>query len=329
MRNIELSASEGKSGIDRLGELTSQLSKARLELREAEQSRDALRRQIVGEEPVLLPDAGSGADSSISLPEIDGRIDTQKRNLDTLLQRYTEQHPDVVGTRRLIKDLEEQKRQELTARKKFAAANPGASVSNNPVYQQLKVSLAEAEANTASLRARVSEYEERYKRTTGVMKNQPQLEAEFAQLNRDYELDKRNYEQLVSRRDSAEMSGNLDTAGSMADFRLIDPPRSSSKPVAPNRLLLFPLGLLLAIAGGLFAAFAASQIRPVFFDSKSLLDATGLPVLGTVSLVPNEARRLKERASLRRFFFATGGLVLAYAFGLGLLTFLSQRTTGG
>ena len=329
LRNIELSASEGKSGIDRLGELTSQLSKARLELREAEQSRDALRRQIVGEEPVLLPDAGSGADSSISLPEIDGRIDTQKRNLDTLLQRYTEQHPDVVGTRRLIKDLEEQKRQELTARKKFAAANPGASVSNNPVYQQLKVSLAEAEANTASLRARVSEYEERYKRTTGVMKNQPQLEAEFAQLNRDYELDKRNYEQLVSRRDSAEMSGNLDTAGSMADFRLIDPPRSSSKPVAPNRLLLFPLGLLLAIAGGLFAAFAASQIRPVFFDSKSLLDATGLPVLGTVSLVPNEARRLKERASLRRFFFATGGLVLAYAFGLGLLTFLSQRTTGG
>ncbi len=175
LRNIELSASEGKSGIDRLSELTNQLSKARLELREAEQSRDALRRQIVGEEPVLLPDAGSGADSSISLPEIDGRIDTQKRNLDTLLQRYTEQHPDVVGTRRLIKDLEEQKRQELTARKKFAAANPGASVSNNPVYQQLKVSLAEAEANTASLRARVSEYEERNKRTTGVMKNQPQL----------------------------------------------------------------------------------------------------------------------------------------------------------
>lgn len=329
LRNIELATSEGRSSMDRLGELTNLLNRSRLELREAEQSRDALRRQIVGEEPVLLPDAGSGADSSISLPEIDGRIDTQKRNLDTLLQRYTEQHPDVVGSRRLIKDLEEQKRQELQARKKFAAANPGASVSNNPVYQQLKVSLAEAEANTASLRARVSEYEERFKRATSVMKNQPQLDVEFVQLNRDYDLDKRNYEQLVSRRDSAEMSGNLDTAGSMADFRLIDPPRSSSNPVAPNRLLLFPLGLLFAIAGGLFAAFAASQIRPVFFDSKSLLDVTGLPVLGTVSLVPNEARRLKERASLRRFFFATGGLVLAYAFGLGLLTFLSQRTTGG
>jgi polysaccharide chain length determinant protein (PEP-CTERM system associated) len=326
LRNIELAASEGKSGIDRLGELSTQMNLARLQLREAEHSRDALRRQIAGEEPVLLPDS-PGSESSVSLPEIDGRIDTQKRNLDTLLQRYTEQHPDVVGTRRLIKELEEQKRQEIQARKKFAAANPGAAVSNNPVFQQLKVALAEAEANTASLRARVSEYEERYKRSTDLMKTQPQLETELAQLNRDYELDKRNYEQLVSRRDSAELSGDLDTAGSMADFRLVDPPRASSKPVAPNRLMLLPLGLLLALGGGLFAAFAASQIRPVFFDSKTLREATDLPVLGMVSLIPNEVRRLRERSSLQRFLLATSGLVLAYGIGLGFLTFLSQRAT--
>lgn len=326
LRNIDLAASEGKSGIDRLGDLSTQLSNAKLQLREAEQSRDALRRQIASEEPVLLPDS-VGGDSSISLPEIDGRIDTQKRNLDTLLQRYTEQHPDVIGARRLIKDLEEQKRQEIVARKKYAAANPGASVSNNPVFQQLKVSLAEAEASAASLRARVSEYEERYKRTTSLMKNQPQLEAELAQLNRDYELDKRNYEQLVSRRDSAELSGDLDTAGSMADFRLIDPPRSSSKPVAPNRLMLLPLGLVLALASGLFIAFAASQIRPVFFDSKTLRDITDLPVLGTVSLISNEARHQKERSSLRRFYTATAGLVLAYGLGIGVLVFLAQRAT--
>ena len=326
LRNIDLATSEGRSGIDRLSELTTKLNTARLELREAEQSRDALRRQIVGEEPVLLPET-SDSHSSISHPEIDDRIDVQKRNLDTLLQRYTEQHPDIIGTRRLIKDLEDQKRQELQARKKFAVANPGASVSNNPVYQQLKVSLAEAEANTASLRARVSEYEERYKRTTAVMKTQPQLETELAQLNRDYELDKKNYEQLVTRRDSAELTGDLDSAGSMADFRLIDPPRASSTPVAPNRLLLFPLGLVLAILAGLFVAYAASQIRPVFFDSKTLRDATDLPVLGVVSLIPNETRRIKERTSLRRFLLATAGLVLCYAIGLGLLTYLAQRAT--
>ena len=134
LRNIELQASEGRSSVDQLSALSNELNGSRLALREAENSRDAMRRQIIGEEPVLLPES-SGTDSSVSLPEIDGRIDSQKRNLDNLLQRYTEQHPDVVGARRLIKDLEDQKRQELIARKKFAAANPGSSVSNNPVYQ--------------------------------------------------------------------------------------------------------------------------------------------------------------------------------------------------
>lgn len=328
LRNVELQTGEGRSGVDRLSSLTTELNSSRLALREAENSRDAMRRQIIGEEPVLLPEATTSTDSGISLPEIDGRIDVQKRNLDNLLQRYTDQHPDVLGTRRLIKDLEDQKRQELIARKKFAMANPGSSVSNNPVYQQLKVSLAETEANVASLQARVAEYEARYKRTTDLLRTQPQLESEFTQLNRDYDIHKKNYEQLVSRRESAELSGDLEAAGSIADFRLIDPPRASTTPVAPNRLLLLPAGLLIALAAGLFVAFAASQIRPVFFDGKSLRDETGLPLLGTVSLIPNETRRLKERASLRRFLIATAGLAVAYGAGIAVLSFLSQRAAG-
>ena len=328
LRNVELHTGEGRSGIDQLSSLTTELNSSRLALREAENSRDAMRRQIVGEEPVLLPEF-SGGDSGVSLPEIDGRIDTQKRNLDNLLQRYTDQHPDVVGARRLIKDLEDQKHQALLARKKFAANNPGASVSNNPVYQQMKVSLAETEANVASLKARVAEYESRYKRTTDVLRNQPQLEAEYTQLNRDYDIHKKNYEQLVTRRESAELSGDLQAAGSVADFRLIDPPRASSEPASPNRLLLLPGGLVLALAAGLFAAFAASQIRPVFFDGKSLRDETGLPLLGTVSLIPNEARRLKERSSLRRFLIATAGLAIAYGGGIAVLSFFAKRAAGG
>ena len=322
LRNIEMQTADGKSSIDRLGEIADLLEKSKLELREAENSRDALRRQIVGEEPVLLPEA-PGADASISLPEIDGRIDVQKRNLDALLQKYTERHPDVIGTRRLIKDLEEQKRQEIVSRQKFAAVNPGTNFSSNPVFQQLKVSLGEAEANVASLRTRVAEYESRYKRTKELMKSAPQIEAEYTQLNRDYEINKKNYDQLVTRRESAEMTGDLESAGASADFRLIDPPRVDPKPVAPNRLVLLPLGLLFAIAGGLFAAFVASQLRPVFFDGKALRDMTGLPVLGIVSLIPNEARQKQERTSLIRFLLAAAALLVTYAGGIAVLTFLS------
>lgn len=327
LKNLDLQIDEGKSSIDQLSALTTELNRSRLALKEAENSRDAMRRQIVGEEPVILPDS-PGASSIASLPEIDGRIDVQKRNIDNLLQKYTEQHPDVVGTRRLIKDLEEQKRQELQARKKFATVNPSASVSNNPIYQQLKVSLAESEANVASLQARVAEYESRLKRSSNLLRNQPLIEAEYTQLNRDYEINKKNYEQLVSRRESAEITGDLEATGSGAEFRLIDPPRASKNPVAPNRLLLLPTGLVIALASGLFVAFAASQIRPVFFDGKTLRDATGLPLLGTVSLIQNESRRVKERSSLIRFLLATVGLMVAYGAGVAVLNFFAKRAAG-
>lgn len=153
----------------------------------------------------------------------------------------------------------------------------------------------------------------------------PQIEAEYTQLNRDYDINKKNYEQLVTRRESAELTGDLESASGLADFRLIDPPRVSSTPVAPNRLVLLPLGLLIAIAGGLFVAFVASQLRPVFFDGKSLRDVTGIPVLGIVTLLPNEARRLQERASLYRFLLAGIGLIITYGAGVAVLTFMSQR----
>ena len=187
------------------------------------------------------------------------------------------------------------------------------------------MSLGEAEANVASLRTRVAEYESRYQRTKELMKSMPQLEAEYTQLNRDYDIHKKNYEQLVTRRESAELTGDLESAGGGADFRLIDPPRASSTPVAPNRLLLLPLGLLLAIAGGLFVAFVASQLRPVFFDGKALREETGLPLLGIVSLLPNETRQTQERSSLIRFLLAGAALVITYAAGIAVLTYLSQR----
>ena len=99
-----MQTADGKSSIDRLGEIATLFEKSKLELREAENSRDALRRQIVGEEPVLLPEA-PGADASISLPEIDGRIDVQKRNLDALLQKYTQRDARLVAGPRVGEDV--------------------------------------------------------------------------------------------------------------------------------------------------------------------------------------------------------------------------------
>ncbi|MDR2112054.1 MAG: chain length-determining protein [Candidatus Accumulibacter sp.] len=323
LRNISAQAGEGRDYFGRLSDVSADLERAKLELREAENSRDALKRQIAGEDAMLLsdsPDAASGA-----VPEIDGRIDAQKRNLDSLLQRYTDRHPDVVGARRMIKELEEQRREEIAARKKLGVSHSTVA-SQNPVYQQLKVALAESEASVASLRTRVTEYQGRYNQLKDAMKMIPQIEAELVQLNRDYDIHKKHYESLVARRESAEISGEMDASTAAVDFRLIDPPRVGSKPVSPNRLLLLPMTLVLALGGGLFSPFVASQFRPVFFDARALREMTGLPLLGVVSIKLSAADAARNKWRFRLFIAGVLGLFGAYGVGMAVLVYLSTRT---
>lgn len=323
VRNIEVQTADGKDMADKISAVSSQLNQARLELREAENARDSAKRQLEAEKSqnanVTSRSLLQESALSISTPEIDGRIDVQKRNLDILLQRFTEQHPDVVGTRRMIKELEETKQKEVEALRKTAVLSPESASTNSLAYQELNRLLAGSEVQVAALRARVGEYEARFSRARELMKTAPQIEAEFAQLNRDYDINKKNYNDLVARRESAALSGDLDSATGVADFRLIDPPRASPKPVAPNRLLLLPLALLAALGAGLATAFVASQLRAVFYDARSLRDTVGLPLLGVVTLVQGEAAALKEKVDLRKFLGASGGLVGIFI--AGMITF--------
>ena len=329
VRNIELQTADGKDMAGQLSTVSSQLSQARLELREAENARDAAKRQMDAEKAQsanitsrsLLQESAM----SISTPEIDARIDAQKRNLDALLQRFTEQHPDVAGARRLIKELEDVKRREVQELRKTAMANPLSSANNSLAYQELNRMLATSEVQVAALRARVGEYEARFSRARELMKTAPQIEAEFGQLNRDYDVNKKNYNDLVARRESATLSGDLDSAAGVADFRLIDPPRASPNPVAPNRLLLMPLALLVALGAGLATAFVASQLRAVFYDATSLRNAVGLPLLGVVTLVVGDSAALKEKAQLKKFLGASGGLLGVFIAGMVILSLMSGR----
>ncbi len=331
LRNLDLQVAEGKDSASRLVDLNRQLEDAKLQLREAENARDSAKTQIAAERARIAAVATAAPDDAsvnIATPEIDSRLDAQKRNLDSLLQRFTEQHPDVLNARRLIRELEEQKKKEVAALRKAAAAagSPTAAPSaQNATLQELNRLLAASEVQAASLRARVNEFSARLATARSAVRTAPQIEAEAAQLNRDYEITKKNYEDLVARRQSATISGDLDSASGMADFRLIDPPRVSPKPVFPNRLLLLPLALVAAVGAGIFTAFAASQVRPVFMEASELRTKTGLPLLGVVSIALAEPDRRRERRDKLKFVGATGGLLLSFVMTLGAMAFLTSR----
>jgi polysaccharide chain length determinant protein (PEP-CTERM system associated) len=333
LRNIATQAADGKDAATRLAESNAQLQAAQLQLREAEFARDAAKQQLAMER-------GQGANIAtqsllqestinVSTPELDARIGELRKSLDALMQRYTDQHPDVVATRRLLRDLEEQKKREMAELRKVAmaqaaAAGPGANATSSLAAQELARVVAGAEVQVASLRARVAEFSARAAAAREALKSAPQIEAEAAQLNRDYAITKKNYEDLVARRQSAVMSGELDVASGVAEFRLIDPPRVAPKPVSPNRMLLLPGVLLASLGAGVFFAFAAAQLRPTFASGEDLRKLTGLPLLGVVTLLRTEDDRRSERASLFRFVAASGGLVGLFMAGLITLQLVSR-----
>ena len=121
------------------------------------------------------------------------------------------------------------------------------------------------------------------------------------------------------------MSGELDVASGVADFRLIDPPRVSPQPVAPNRLLLIAGALAGALFAGVFASFAASQLRPVFHDALELRHRVDLPILGVVTRLVTDADRRRNRIDLLRFGAASGSLVALYVLGLTVMAIMLSR----
>jgi polysaccharide chain length determinant protein (PEP-CTERM system associated) len=334
LRNLAMQSGDGKDSTARLAEMSQQLDAARLQLKEAENSRDAARQQLAHER-TPAPSTGSTPTSQeaafpVATPELDGRIEAQKRSLDSLLQRYTDQHPDVVSTKRLLKDLEDQKRKEVQELRRLAIAAAAAQGTGSPgpnaslAAQELGRSLAAAEVQVAGLKARVAEFTTRYAAAREAMKTAPQVEAEAAQLNRDYAITKKNYDDLVARRQSAVMSGELDVASGMAEFRLIDPPRVSPQPVSPNRVALYLLVLAASLGLGVVFALAASQLRPTFSDADELRLKTGMPLLGVVTLLTTDYDRRRQRMGLLRYFAASGGLIGLFVAGLIAMSLTSR-----
>jgi len=305
----------GQAGGDFFGKmarLSDDIANARLELKAAQESRDSYKRDLAGETPNLLPE-GPMAGVPSTIPEIDSRIAAQKTRLDELLRTFTDEHPDVIGTRRVIAALEEQKKEELKARAKAASAPGKAAESNdrNPVFQQMRVSLADAEANVASLKARLAAYEGQYAQLKASARMVPEVEAEFAQLNRDYDVQKKTYGDLLARREAANMGVDVqDTGGTQ--FRVIDPPRVSPQAVPPTRLTLLGVAFALALAVGLLASFVASELMPTFHDARSLREVTERPLLGMVSKLPSESAARKQRRDVYMFTGGLSGLIASF-----------------
>lgn len=325
VRNLAVMPNLANDYVNTASNAQKEADTARLDLRQLENSREALRRQLADEKQTFI--SGEGGSGGPSLPrqatELEQRVERSRKMLDELTLRFTEAHPDVINTRRMLKELEVS----LEAERRAMAAGEvprtsATTVIPNKVYQDIKVSLADTESKIAALRAKVADADARLAQARAASTTIPKIEAEYVQLTRDYDVNKKNYEALIARRESAAMSGDMESKSGVGEFRVIDPPRVAPQPVFPNRPLLLAGVLLASLAAGAGVAFLLSQLRPTFFDARSLRAYTGLPMLGTVSMLTDATARSRSRRSV--LAYSTASLLYLMVFG-ALIAWYSMK----
>lgn len=307
LRNFGLTGTSNQDHFARLSASTEEVNRLKVELQAAAQARDALKRELSQEDPSMPVEAMLPGMAPVQT-DTESRLDAQKRQLDELLRRYTDQHPDVMAARRTIAQLEQQRKAEQEARRSDGKRGPAPT---SPVFQRIRVSLAEAEAKVASLQGQLSAQQSQLEQARAMAGRMPEVEAELSQLNRDYTIVRKNYEELVSRRESASLGEKIDLTTKVADFRVVEPPRVSPTPARPSRMLVAMLGFLASIAAGFGVAFGLTQVFPTVQDARSLREIGGRPILGSASLVINPLTSdAVQRA--HRMFFGLVGLFLLF-----------------
>jgi uncharacterized protein involved in exopolysaccharide biosynthesis len=174
----------------------------------------------------------------------------------------------------------------------------------NPVYEQLKVRMFETESSLASLQRQLADATHERDRLDEMARSAPGLQAEYINLNRDYDVLQSNYKELLGRREEMRIAQAADANADKIKIQVIDPPQVPQNPVAPKRSLMLSVVLAMGVAGGAALAVLLVQFDQSFHTIDELRDL-GLPVAGGISLLNVAVTR--------------GRLASAFAFGMAIV----------
>jgi polysaccharide chain length determinant protein (PEP-CTERM system associated) len=289
----------------------------------AMRKRDALAAELKsGQEFTASGDTAGGGSTPLDTEQ---QIQRDQQRLDAMLLKYTDKYPDVISLRESIKELKaREKEQTAAARHGDLGAASSLGLSTSPVYMRLQEEYNAMRVEIASLQQQISDREKTIAALKAQMGSAPQVQAEYAQLTRNYAVTKEQYDALLARLERARLGRQAASTG-LVRFQVIDPPSASFTPVSPKRPLLIIGAFFAALGAGMGAAYLMHLLRPVFVSTRQLTAATGLPVLGAVSMAWAEKHRVERHQSSVRYALLSTGLLVAaaVAFTISIFPMLS------
>jgi polysaccharide chain length determinant protein (PEP-CTERM system associated) len=295
-------------------------SKARLNSLRAQQAAIPRMIYIDGPGPIVLGSntgSYSGTGNGASLLQ---RLATAKQNLLELQSRDTADHPDVKAAKRQVAELQA----ELASTPAAGSQGSGNQSVPNPVYVQTQGKLSDAMTDVAFRAQQLAEANTALDNSKKMTAQSIAVNAKFANLDRDYDLLHKNYQDLLARRASAKLSADVNAQQSI-NVRIVEPPQKAPYPVAPNRPLLNSLILLIGLAAGLAAAVGLSINAGRFIAKEQLAAAFDYPVIGVVARLSRFDDKLKATRTLVALAASAFLLLVCY---MGVLVALDATFRG-
>src|SRR5215475_12686162 len=234
------------------------------------------------------------------------QVQMKRKELDSLLQRYSSKHPDVVRLKTEIQALEAVSKDTSSSRPPSSSrpASPTASPNVNPLKQVLQTQITDIDVEIQALRSQG----EGMRGQVGVLQarvdNTPMRAIELNKIGRGYEITLRKYQDLLAKSLESELSENMEKKLKAEQFQVLDPANLPVNTIRPNRGIIILVGLFAGLAGGVGLAFLLDNLNTSFKRSEDINNYVNVPLLATI---PN----LITRGSILEQRRAQGLLVLA------------------
>jgi protein tyrosine kinase modulator len=283
---------------------------------------------LTAEVPDAPPDnTAAGDPNAVGVVRTVDRLERARNDLRAMELRLKAEHPDVIATKRLIRDLERKVQQE--AQETIPGAQPTAKPLNaaqlirqararqfQTEIEKLDHQIASKEADVARLRQSVSDYQHRVEAVPG-------HESELTDLMRDYETLQKSYASLLAKKEESKISANLERQQVSEQFKILDPARLPQEPFSPDRLKITlvgaALGLMLSVAFGAFLEYRDTSLR----SEDEILRTLVLPVLAAIPIMTAVADRGHRRrvvvVSVAATVLTIAGLAVVSLWRLGML----------
>ena len=289
-----------QSNLQILGGLQSQLQNEEDALNRAKQQNTYMD-SLLSQYRAVDRGTKSGGLGPAGLATIDQELDRLKGQLADLSSRYTDKHPDVRKTKEQIARTESMREKIIANMSKGGDTSTPepAATSTDPKSVPLLELQSQLQANRAEIanrQAAVKEFQNRIGEYQGRLNHAPLIEQQYADITRDYDQSKANYDSLLAKKNQSQMSTNLEKTQQGEHFRMLDPPNLPVKPYKPNRLQMCILGLVVGLVLGGAVAVGADRVGGKVHTEREIRNL--LPFDIVAEIPPLETAF--EQASVRR-----------------------------